>query len=350
MFSQSRISQRMVPTHLGFIQIFGDDGGRILNISESGLSFESFAPLGEAQTLQFWFSLNLRDRIEAMGQVVWLDAGTKVGGLRFVNPSNQAIQHIRHYSKETRQNGTITRGALFADILAKQKAKESSKAAAPTTDETPNPQAFDSTELVSWQRHKEECRKRFVLGLSLGLFIASIAIVAAYRFWTPRPPQAATANESKPPAFPGTSPSGALFSASPVLQTAAPAPKRSLAAASRTRPTTLTGAKLSKELPSLHVSTQGSAAAVVATGVPTPQLQSSTKKLVSSEQLWSSVQAGDTNAAVILADRYLRGDGVPANCLQARVLLLVASEKKNADAIKKLDELDKTGCPADPKQ
>ncbi len=349
MFSQSRISQRIVPTHLGFIQIFGDDGGRILNISESGLSFESFAPLGEAQTLQFWFSLNLRDRIEAMGQVVWLDSGTKVGGLRFVNPSNQAIQHIRHYSKETRQNGTIKRGALFADILAKQKAKEPSKAAAPTVNDTPNPQAFDSTELISWQRHKEECRKRFVLGLALGLFLASTATVAAYRFWMPRPPQAATANESKPSAFPGSSPSNTVFPASPVSQTIAPAPKRSSAAASRIPPTTLTGAKLSKELPSLNVSTQGSAA-VMATGVSAPQLQSSTKKPASSEQLWSSVQAGDTNAAVILADRYLHGDGVPANCLQARVLLLVASEKKNADAIKKLDELDKVGCPADPKQ
>jgi TPR repeat protein len=47
---------------------------------------------------------------------------------------------------------------------------------------------------------------------------------------------------------------------------------------------------------------------------------------------------------VLLADRYLRGYGVPVNCLQARVLLLVASEKKNAAAVKKLHELDKTGC------
>jgi hypothetical protein len=31
------------------------------------------------------------------------------------------------------------------------------------------------------------------------------------------------------------------------------------------------------------------------------------------------------------------------NCNQARVLLLVASEKSNADAIKKLQELDKVG-------
>jgi TPR repeat protein len=57
------------------------------------------------------------------------------------------------------------------------------------------------------------------------------------------------------------------------------------------------------------------------------------------------VQAGDSNAAVILADHYIRGDGVPVNCDQARVLLLVASEKNNKAAIQKLRDLDKTGCP-----
>jgi TPR repeat protein len=58
------------------------------------------------------------------------------------------------------------------------------------------------------------------------------------------------------------------------------------------------------------------------------------------------VQAGNTRAAVALADLYLRGDGVPVNCDQARVLLVVASKENNAEAIKKLQDLDETGCPA----
>jgi len=62
------------------------------------------------------------------------------------------------------------------------------------------------------------------------------------------------------------------------------------------------------------------------------------------KQLWASVQAGSTKAAVELADHYIKGEGVPQNCNQARVLLLVASEKRNKEAIKKLAELDKTGC------
>jgi len=34
-------------------------------------------------------------------------------------------------------------------------------------------------------------------------------------------------------------------------------------------------------------------------------------------QLWASVEAGNTKAAVALADLYLRGNGVPVNCDQA---------------------------------
>jgi TPR repeat protein len=56
------------------------------------------------------------------------------------------------------------------------------------------------------------------------------------------------------------------------------------------------------------------------------------------------VHAGDSKAAVELAELYIEGEGVPHNCLQARVLLLAASEKRNANAIKRLHELDKTGC------
>ncbi len=72
--------------------------------------------------------------------------------------------------------------------------------------------------------------------------------------------------------------------------------------------------------------------------------KNSKKIAVTPQQLWSSVQAGNAKAAVALADLYIRGDGVPVNCNQARVLLLAASEKSNADAIRKLQELDKTGC------
>jgi hypothetical protein len=76
------------------------------------------------------------------------------------------------------------------------------------------------------------------------------------------------------------------------------------------------------------------------------QVQHAKKVSATPRQLWSAVQTGNMKAAVELADLYARGEVVPVNCEQARVLLLLASEKNNAEASKKLQELDKGGCPA----
>jgi TPR repeat protein len=70
------------------------------------------------------------------------------------------------------------------------------------------------------------------------------------------------------------------------------------------------------------------------------------KNPLTPDQLWTLVQAGNSTAAAALAELYIKGEGVPQSCAQARVLLLVASEKRNAAAIKRLAELDKEGCPA----
>lgn len=70
------------------------------------------------------------------------------------------------------------------------------------------------------------------------------------------------------------------------------------------------------------------------------------KTLRTLAQLWASFETGDTKAAVALADIYLRGEGIPVNCEQARVLLFVASKQNSAEATRKLQDLDAAGCPA----
>lgn len=57
------------------------------------------------------------------------------------------------------------------------------------------------------------------------------------------------------------------------------------------------------------------------------------------EWFWRSLEAGNTSAAIPLADLYLAGNGVSRSCTQARILLDAAAEKNNATAIKKLAEL-----------
>ena len=60
--------------------------------------------------------------------------------------------------------------------------------------------------------------------------------------------------------------------------------------------------------------------------------------------LWAATRKGDTAANIVLADLYIRGDGVPQNCAQGRVLLLAASQKGNEEATRKLQEFDAGGC------
>lgn len=54
---------------------------------------------------------------------------------------------------------------------------------------------------------------------------------------------------------------------------------------------------------------------------------------------WRSLEAGYTSAAVPLANLYLEGTGVSRSCTQARILLDVAAQKSNPQAIQQLAQL-----------
>ncbi|MGB8848672.1 MAG: PilZ domain-containing protein [Candidatus Acidiferrales bacterium] len=60
--------------------------------------------------------------------------------------------------------------------------------------------------------------------------------------------------------------------------------------------------------------------------------------------LWASVEKGNTKAAIILADLYVWGRGVPQNCDQARVLLAAAAKRASAEAAQRLQDMDADGC------
>jgi hypothetical protein len=57
------------------------------------------------------------------------------------------------------------------------------------------------------------------------------------------------------------------------------------------------------------------------------------------EWFWRSLEAGNTTAAIPLADLYLAGNGVSRSCMQARILLDAAAQKNNKEAIQKLAQL-----------
>ncbi len=60
--------------------------------------------------------------------------------------------------------------------------------------------------------------------------------------------------------------------------------------------------------------------------------------------LWKSVAKQNSEATVMLADLYLRGDGISKNCDQARVLLDAAARKGRTDASERLRHMQAFGC------
>jgi PilZ domain len=95
-----RRNLRKAPEKFAFIQLERDDGGAVLDISEGGLSFSTFAPVEQKGPIHFWFSLNLNERIDAWGEVAWTDETKKVGGLRFIRLPEKAGRQIREWISE----------------------------------------------------------------------------------------------------------------------------------------------------------------------------------------------------------------------------------------------------------
>jgi len=60
--------------------------------------------------------------------------------------------------------------------------------------------------------------------------------------------------------------------------------------------------------------------------------------------LWKAVGKKNLTATMLLSDLYLRGDGVPKNCDQARLLLDAAGRKGATAAAERLRNLQAFGC------
>ena len=329
--SKDRRQLRAAPNRLVFIQLDHASSGKVLNLSEGGLSFESFAPVHQNGPIHFWFSLDLSDQIEAVGEIAWTDATRKVGGMKFLDVSPSALNQIRKWISQHSKRFGI---------------------AAENSEAITTPASANATELVPLERYRSATRRQFIRGVFLGVLITSALAVPAVKYSGGRKQLTAP-----PPAGSGQT---ALATSEPQPRVAVPvhvsdASRSSLAfPAGKTQPSTQAGNLQDNPLGSTHVkhrlqsidnSSAGNPPALSVALAQSRETRTARKSVVSPQQLWSAVQGGNVQAALTLADLYLRGDGVPMNCDQGRVLLLVASKKGNAQAVKELRELDRTGCP-----
>jgi len=337
MNADRRRQPRKVPQSFTFLQLERDEGGHVINLSEEGLCFESFSPVRTANPVPLWFSFDMRGRVEATGQVVWMDPKKEVGGLAFINLSPYARQQIRSHFSDTLSEEPVATAArdgeeearvasahpskranLFVlPRIGKARSRENGASKVLTLGLTLRQASTsaDQAPLAPLERSVSASHLQFLRGLLAGILISAVIAISVFRYALHSSANGVEREMSGPSSSGnagGESDRGAKSASAP----ASPPPNSSA-----------------------NPSNNTAAAANVSSKDPAPKPNSLTL-----DQLWDAVQSGNAEAAVALADLYLRGDGVPVNCAQARVLLQFAAQKNNAEAVKKARELDKSGC------
>jgi len=380
MTNDRRVQQRITLDKFAFIQIDRDEGGKVFDLSQGGLRFEAFSPQELGRPLYFWFSLDLTERIEGVGEVAWTDATRRNGGLRFISlgqrarallttwidsgspPNGRNLAHKPPVAPRLwhRDEPSPKLAPLASFVMPRQPAlaPPSQPPAAdlppgskPVRGSQPEPQtgpaSLDGAHLVPLERHHSALRRQLIRGVLLGTLLSSVVLGITFKIALGRKdadalrpasePRAAAVSEKPAETLPTLSVPGPSQSTGPFAP--AKAPKFAAPPDNPQQPA------LAPRRVQAALSSESQAAPQTAR--PTSDAaKNSTRSTGTPKQLWSAVQAGSAKAAVTLADLYIRGDGVPVNCDQARVLLLFASQRRNADAIKKLQQLDATGCPA----
>ena len=96
---ERRQSTRTTVNSIVYIDFDSDNGGIVLNVSQGGLCFQSAAPIHANGTIRFWFSEH-RERIEAEGELAWINETQKTGGLRFTALPAEGREQIRNWISE----------------------------------------------------------------------------------------------------------------------------------------------------------------------------------------------------------------------------------------------------------
>ena len=359
---------------------FGPENGSILlNLSEEGCSFQSLAPV-RGEQVRFSVSVGDGHKLEGDGQMVWSDTGKKMGGVRFLNPSQALRAQVRAWLDQTlvTTDGKLDPAAVEpeakrrrrklreearaeAEQAQKEVAPKGARAETPSEESPPAPTANTpntnealalltghdagtgatrgNSAVTAGRIGTIALAVLFFMGLvayrrELGHLVMSVgSSIAGEKGGPAAPAQANPAEAGQGPVNPSPGVKAVTMTDSHDAATESSAGAGDNANSGDTG--NGGGAANTEMIQPSEVS------AAPAKHVPTQQARATED--VSS--LWTSVENGDTGAEVMLASRYVRGEGVPQSCAQARVLLEAAMKRGSSEAKQKLSELGLAGCP-----
>jgi PilZ domain len=386
--SDRRLSPRTKLVEIAYIGMGPENGGLVLDVSDGGLSFHTVAPVQKAETICFLLSLRGHSRIEGTGEVVWTNEMKTVCGLRFTSLSTGAREYLNHWTDQSRMAQQASRGKVVS--LAPRPAPEAEESPDSLTSQSVTraesvfsvPYATQDyfsvpTARSIWREPLFFLSMFAILGIALAvttfnygvrlgkLEIGSEAQSAAARNSPASPqvlePAAAPASfaATDAPNVPASTPEvpsdaiSARSDATSLPNEATSHPDGALVNALRTDDLPANSyprpgdRAIDARPPDQRVELASDAgkselAAALAALRGANGIRDSSK---AARLLWAAIANHNSTAEVVLADLYLRGDGVTKSCEQGRVLLLAASRSGDVQASEKLAALYRNGCP-----
>jgi PilZ domain-containing protein len=386
--SDRRLTPRTKLVEIAYIGMGPENGGLVLDVSDGGLSFHSVAPVQQAETIRFLLSLRGHSRIEGAGEVVWTNEMKTVCGLRFTSLSAGAREYLNNWTDQSRMAQRASRGKVVS--LAPRPAPEAEESPASLASQSDteaesvfsiSPAAEDYLSVPTvrsiWREPVFFWIMFGILGIALGVTAfnygvrvgksanSPVAQTAAAPD-SPASEQAPELTAAPPPSAATDAPSiSASTPAAPSDATSVQGDVSSLPNEATSHPgSTFVNASKTDDTPASSFQRPGDGGidakppdqhAEVALEAGKSELAAALAALrgangirdssKAARLLWAAVANNNSTAEVVLADLYLRGDGVARSCEQGRVLLKAASKSGNVEGQEKLGELDTNGCP-----
>lgn len=385
MQTERRGVRRKRPGGISYFEFEAGSRGIVLDASEKGLGFQAADAVHQLGPSRIWISPRPEERIELTGDVVWTDTTRKTGGLRFTEASADSSKKIRNWlgqqdesEMSARSEGcplptwaTQALGDLRHEDRPDTNVRRSMAEPRVKTEVEERPVELHSipglpslfTSSQPWQPQDFQISKRRVAHwVATGFLVGVVGVAGVVLFDMVRPKvgdflihlgdkingsvESQSQNTSPHPSSAPSPPQLSPINETRTVQTEVKpdvSPKES--AGDSASP-----AEFSKQ-----ANPQGSDTAIPRAAATTKEkpIGSRNQEAANSRQdrsaeatrLWSAVASGDSSAEVELARLYLKGEGVPRNCVQAKVLLQAAAKGGSIEARQQLKKLRSRGCP-----
>ena len=364
MRAERRCTQRTKPVGISYFEFEAGSGGIVLDASEKGLAFQAADAVHQLGPSRIFISPHPEERIEVNGEVVWVDKSKKTGGLRFIEPGADSRNRIRDWLKQPGQSEDsrrdeefpLPRWAVQDPVASRRVEVREERTVMPRA--TPVVPPLLSPDFTWTEQDPPRARGHFANGIATAFLIVvfllvPVALYENFGFWGKLRPKVGDSLIRLGEKLNG---SAGAPSQNPPLQTSisVPAQNASSAKPAETPSPAASQAESTENHGSLSSSSQNNPQTQSPVSLATKEMADHSpysgrsrftqERSTQATSLWSAVGAGDSAAEVDLAQLYLRGEGVPRNCEQARILLRAAAKGGNREARRQLQKLRTSGC------